>query len=563
MNRFSIYTYVIVLLFVAFHVKTWGQSYHLSVISDVKIKHKKKVKSKELANDALALTIQSLRKKGFIESSVDSLDTSNNALKYYIHVGPKYTWNNLRFDSIPYEIITSIAPEIKRLRGRAYNPLASEKFSRSVLSFYENHGYPFATVTADSLQIIKNKVNLTITLSKGPLITVDSIAIKGPLKINTNFIYQQIHLNPGTIYHEQRINDSKRVLDEIDFIKTTRDPQMYFSKEKNILFLYLDKENANRFSGIIGFQNDPITDKLMITGDLTLSLKNVVRQGEWLDLKWNRFQTQSQQLNLNVGFPYVFKTPIGVGGQIDLFKQDSTFLDVSFKGSLIFNFGLNSQFTFSISSRQSNTLNTLEVSENLNNVSLTNYTIGMVHNKYDYKPNPRQGFGGQVKVTYATKKAEVNPNSEASLTNPRQYEGQLRLNYFIPLFSRQTIGLMLKGGAIINTVIYANEMYRLGGLSTLRGFNESSIYANQYAISTIEYRFLFEKNANFRVFIDGAYIQNKNLSTPDSFPLGFGLGFSIETGAGIFKLDYAMGKFENEPISFLDAKVHFGYFNTF
>jgi hemolysin activation/secretion protein len=106
-------------------------------------------------------------------------------------------------------------------------------------------------------------------------------------------------------------------------------------------------------------------------------------------------------------------------------------------------------------------------------------------------------------------------------------------------------------------------MFRLGGLQTIRGFNEASIYANQYAIFSFEYRFLYEKNANLRAFFDGAYVKNINIPQPVNFPIGFGIGASIETKAGIFKIDYAMGKFENEPITFSNAKVHFGYLNTF
>ena len=122
---------------------------------------------------------------------------------------------------------------------------------------------------------------------------------------------------------------------------------------------------------------------------------------------------------------------------------------------------------------------------------------------------------------------------------------------------------MIKSGAIINDVIYDNEMFRLGGLNTIRGFNESSIYANQYAIFSFEYRYLYEKNANLKAFFDGAYVQNINNFETVSYLMSIGIGASIETKAGIFKIDYAMGKFENEPISFNNAKVHFGYLNTF
>ena len=144
-----------------------------------------------------------------------------------------------------------------------------------------------------------------------------------------------------------------------------------------------------------------------------------------------------------------------------------------------------------------------------------------------------------------------------------QYQGVADVRYFIPIFRKQTIGLFFKGGGILNSVIYDNEMFRLGGLNSIRGFNEDAIFANQYAIFSFEYRYLYEKNANLSVFFDGAYVQNINSLNINSYPIGFGIGASIETKAGNFKLDYAMGKYPDEKIKLSDAKVHFGYVNTF
>ena len=106
-------------------------------------------------------------------------------------------------------------------------------------------------------------------------------------------------------------------------------------------------------------------------------------------------------------------------------------------------------------------------------------------------------------------------------------------------------------------------MFRLGGLTTIRGFNEESIYASQYGIGTVEYRYLYEKNANIRIFSDLGLIKNQSYSSDFNFYVGFGIGASLETKAGIFNIDYAMGKQENQILQLSDAKVHIGYVNNF
>jgi outer membrane protein assembly factor BamA len=106
-------------------------------------------------------------------------------------------------------------------------------------------------------------------------------------------------------------------------------------------------------------------------------------------------------------------------------------------------------------------------------------------------------------------------------------------------------------------------MFRLGGLTTIRGFNDESLYASQYGIGSVEYRYLYEKNANLRLFTDIGLIKNQGISPDLNLFIGFGIGASIETKAGIFNIDYAMGKQENQVLLISDAKVHIGYVNNF
>lgn len=564
MTQSSCNRYVTLVVFVALTLNLSGQKVYIKVNSEQNIKYKSKSKNSQEAYKYMNEKVFSLRKKGFVEANIDSSHQISDSIIFYLHIGNEYLWESLSFDNIPSEVTSSLSVRTNKITQTPFNAAFSRKIGHELISFYENNGYPFTQINYDSILINDYKVKMKISLIKGPLIKIDSVSIKGELKINPYYVYRTTGIKPGDAYNEKKIKNIQNAIKSVPFITQSRDQQLYFTENMNILFLYLDPRKTNSFSGILGFQNDPNTEKLMLTGDLKLNLNNVFRQGEWIRFNWNRFQTQSQKLDLNIGFPYIFKTPIGVEGTIDLFKQDSTFLDVSFEGGILFNFGMNSRFTFSIASRQSNTLLSNSTTlENLEDISMINYSVAINHYGYDYLFNPRKGFGGLMKFSIGDIKTSSETSEDQPLPNPIQYQGIIDIKYFIPLFKQQTLGLMMKSGAIINDVIYNNEMFRLGGLNTIRGFNEASIYADQYAIFSFEYRYLYEKNANLKAFFDGAYVQNINSLQSVTYLMGFGLGASIETKAGIFKIDYAMGKYENEPISFNNAKVHFGYLNTF
>lgn len=109
--------------------------------------------------------------------------------------------------------------------------------------------------------------------------------------------------------------------------------------------------------------------------------------------------------------------------------------------------------------------------------------------------------------------------------------------------------------------IFKNELYRIGGLSTLRGFDEESIYASEYLIGSSEIRFLFEENSAFFAFYDQAYY--KSIDVKNDNPAGFGAGIEFQTKAGIFTFSYALGSQLGNSVQFKTARVHFGFVNRF
>jgi hypothetical protein len=95
----------------------------------------------------------------------------------------------------------------------------------------------------------------------------------------------------------------------------------------------------------------------------------------------------------------------------------------------------------------------------------------------------------------------------------------------------------------------------------LRGFDEESQYLSQYAIATLEYRYLIGQNSNFFAFTDGGWgRQTKQLTNTY---LGTGLGLSFETKAGILNLIWAIGKRDDTEFNLRQSKLHFGFANYF
>jgi outer membrane protein assembly factor BamA len=197
------------------------------------------------------------------------------------------------------------------------------------------------------------------------------------------------------------------------------------------------------------------------------------------------------------------------------------------------------------------------------------YGVGLKYEKLDYRLNPRKGFSVVMNASAGTKKilknAKLNPIVYDKLKlNSAIYTGDLEGSIFIPFLNRNTVKVGVQTAFLDGETTFQNELFRIGGLKSLRGFDEESIYATAYSIFTLEYRFILEQNSYLYVFGDQAWYEKNNISNyVRDTPIGFGAGISFETKAGIFSINYALGKQFDNPIQLKSGKIHFGIVNYF
>jgi hemolysin activation/secretion protein len=124
--------------------------------------------------------------------------------------------------------------------------------------------------------------------------------------------------------------------------------------------------------------------------------------------------------------------------------------------------------------------------------------------------------------------------------------------------------LLASGGWVQSPSLYRNELFQLGGYKLLRGFDEESIYASSYLVSTLEYRYLLGMNSYFFVFTDLGFTANNSSmgNTTNNF-LGAGVGIAFETTAGFFNMSLAAGKRDDTKFNLRQTKIHLGYVNYF
>ena len=513
--------------------------------------------------------------QGYITATIDSITDKVEESTIYIRAGEQYKLKHLLPGNLDEEILSYLKYNKKLFSLKTFKYHEIENLLIKTINYYENNGYPFASIKLDSVEINDGSISAKINLNKNHKVVIDSIIINGSKKTNPVFIYNYIGISQGDLYDESKIKKIKNRLNELQFLNQTKPLELSFGKNENKLNLFLEDRKASQFNGIIGAlpdNNNP--SKILFTGDAFFKLQNTLARGELFEFNWRKLQSQTQDLKIQIVYPFILNTPFGIDYKLSIYKRDTTFLTVNNNLGIQYWLKGGNYLKAFIQNKTSTGLSTKSIENykpatDIADISARNYGLEIKKDLYDYRFNPRKGYSFIVSASAGTRKIISNSILNQSAKNnidlkSAQYNGEINLEYYIPFFNKTTLKISSKSAYLIGKTLFNNELFRIGGLKTLRGFDEESIFASSYSILNIEYRYLLEQNSYFHVFWNGAYYESKTLnsSTKDK-PYGFGMGISFESKPGIFSISYALGKEFENPILIRAGKVHFGFVSYF
>lgn len=536
------------------------------------IGYKKNFTTKEAALKEAENVIVQLQGKGFLLAGIDSsYQDENKVVHVLVSAGAMYSWAYLKLGNLNPGLASRLGISEKLYFNKPFKYKDVARAINKIIVYYENNGYPFVSVKLDSVSTENESITAILNVQKNKQFKIDSFVVLGNAKVNKKFLTRYLSVKEGMPYNEELIASISQKVKQLPFVFEKQPQVVRLTDKTNKLILFLDKKNASQFDGIIGLLPDADTKKTIVTGDVKLKIVNgIFRNGETFDLQWRRLQSQTQDFKGRVIYPYLFGTPVGTDYSLKIYRRDTTFIDINNNIGLQYYFsGLNNVKVF-YKQRTSNLISTAGLNfvttlPDYADISTQSYGFGITFEKLNYRFNPHKGFALNINAQTGNRVIKKNPKvNELAYTNlllkSTQYQFESDLSVFINLYKNNVLRLGAQAASIFgNSTIFRNELFRIGGLRTLRGFDEESIYASTYVIPTVEYRFLFAQNSNILLFAEGAWYENlSNGSYIKDTPLGVGAGINFETKAGILSLNYALGNQFNNGFDLRSGKIHFG-----
>ena len=517
-----------------------------------------------------------LHSGGFLEASIDSLAYSSHNVTAYLHKGPQYKRIRVSLDQIDKQVIRLLNIRAGRYEREPLNFPTFRNLQNKILTHYENSGYPFATISLSGLQVNQDTITGSLVVMKNHYYNIDSIHINGDVPVKRKHLYRHIAIHPGDPYSEKSLIKVGERIRRTPYLNEIREAEVEFMSKSADLYLYIDRQQASSFSGILGIMPGGNDRTVKLAGELNLNLLNVFRRMERISLDWQNPGNHVQQMDLNLAQPYIFGRPFGIDLHLHLFRMDSTYMKVEAEAGVPLTlpehgvmrvFGKTTATSLISSGPEKPYLNApaAEVNGRI-------FGISYRHSIMDNIINPYRGW--LVSASLGAGNKTVNPPPGYNYNEKKRKgfgEAVSQIEWFIPLSPASTIMLSNFSGIKLNIGsekaydhFFANELFLLGGINSIRGFDERSLAASAYSIQSLEYRYLFDTSGNIFIFFDGM-LYNKKLPEKSIFdiPVGFGTGLTFNTPAGQFSISYALGRELGNPVSFRSSRVHMGIINRF
>ena len=426
----------------------------------------------------------------------------------------------------------------------------SKKFLNDLSLFISANGYPFSKINIlNFIQLDSNLISADLYIELGEKRKIDKIVVKGYENFPQKFFKNFLNINKNVDLDLENIRKKSAKIDNLLFVKNTKEPEVLFTDDSTIVYFYLKKTKKNSFDGFLGFNSDENTNKLDLQGNLNLNIINAFNSGEEINIRYVSENSEDKLFYSNLDIPYLLSSPISVGLSLNISKKDSTFSTNSTGVNLYSEFR---KIKFGMGYEKIKSSAYIQ-NENIQDFDLRKLNFFISKIQIDYSSLL---FLKKLEFIYNYSYGEKTQN----IVTPHSTHNFKLLKKFN--LSERLLNISSFNYNKMNSENFVtNELFRFGGISSIRGFQEGSIYANEYFITNFDLVFLLNKNTAIFSLFDFSKYNNINLNMDEKI---YSAGFGLKTisNQSIITIFFASGNTWGKKLNIGDAKISIS-FKTF
>lgn len=557
------------LFFMIFCLNSYAQNFRLFItgsnLSETKIidslKYNKEHKNTKSINDEIHKLSEKLSEIGYIDNTTLELTKKKDSsyvanfelgkkIKFmHIYIGINNLFNNLSDLSkkdtltLPYTKINS--------------------FLKEAVQKLEQNGFALAKLKLINIKRIDTEIYADLKLDSDQKRTLNSIIINytennQSNKFPSGHLAQINRKYKNSIFNQKIVDQIYNDFEKFGFTNQVKYPEILFTKDTTKVFVYLEKKKSNTFDGFIGFSNNE-NKKTTLNGYLDVKLENILGSGEQLSVYWKSDGNDQKTFNANIELPYIFKTPIGLKAQIQLFRQDSTFQNTKTAIDLSYFTNYNSRFYIGYQVTESSDIH------NSVDTLISDFKNSFLTSSFNYTKLDLTNFNFPIKsvfsITAGIGKREIN-NKPENTNKSNQFFLNIQATHNFTLNNKNIININSQNYYLQSNRYLANELFRFGGFNSIRGFTENSLQAYLKSSILTEYRHILTSSLYIHSILDYCIYRNKSITEQKDNTnklLGIGLGFGLQTRNSILKIALANGNTQKQLLNLNNTIMHVSF----
>lgn len=524
----------------------------------------------EPPSEAMAAVQQILdewRQQGYLSARLDSVVVPDASLAEAV----AYVERGRRFKLSDITVVGTDEPEAAFNRhsmlepGDPFDVNQIEGELARVASRLAATGHPMVRIGISSVEIEEDEaaVRLVVYVDLGPTPFVRGMEIIGSDRTSPSYLMRLSGIRRGmqlNMFDPEGIR--QRVLASGHF-RQVGVPALVFGADSVTVRIAVEEEPPGNFDLVFGYS--PGDEDSGVVGSGRIDLQNPFGSGRSIFISLDRLPGQVSRVEALFADPFVLGTPISAAVAFEGFQQDSLFNRQRYALELGFRLDAGNEVFGTLSRRQTQPgtagIRVEGGRQRVAQADIFSFGIGFRSRRVDFNRSPTRGHALDVVVESGTSRRSLSRIIGADTTREHRsvrvdgFSASGRL--YVPAGRR---GVIMTGGdvsAIRGDDFDRSNLRYIGGLRTLRGYDQDQFLVRAAARGLVEFRYRLDPISFINIFLDGAYLERPVTPSLEGFALwrtGYGFGGQFDTGFSLMNVAVAF----NPQDGFTSPRIHAG-----
>ncbi len=451
-------------------------------------------------------------------------------------------------------------------QGRPYRPAALAADLELTLDRYAARGF-VGTRIVPRVRLDGAAVAVTVDVTEGAAGVVAGVELAGARRASRAFASRVAGVAPGTPLADVDPAEVQRALEQTGLYTAVGVPERVSDSDGRVVLRVPVVEAApGAFDAVLGYLPPADGRPGQVVGSGRVDLRNLFGGGRTVRVAFDRTPGLGSALQLAASDPFVLGLPLRLGVGFDGLGRDSTFSRQTFRldaGTRIAA-GLEVTATVSREAVSPGTFGARPVGgvPRIRRSSAVFAGAGVRLRRFPggMLAAPRRGLLLEATVESGVRRRAAPADSVAA-ESVRQQRLVATARFYVPTFARQSLALGLDARLLVGTfggtaaapgipesgglsaAFDEGELFRTGGASSLRGYDEDALVGNVVGRVFIEPRLHVDAESFAFAFFDLGYVARPDLPLRPAergLKPGYGAGAQLRTGLGLITLTYAL-----------------------